>query len=90
MRKALNRWGEQAAIETEWAGETYSRCPAESEEAATASRRSVMSGILVFNSLPEALRAGYQVYDRLDEGYLLRTRTAAGWAMAICRVNSRV
>lgn len=49
-----------------------------------------MSGILVFKSLPEALRAGYQVYDRLEEGYLLRTRTAAGWAMAICRVNQSI
>lgn len=53
-------------------------------------QESIMSGILVFKSLPEALRAGYQVYDRLEEGYLLRTRTAAGWAMAICRVNPSI
>jgi len=49
-----------------------------------------MNGIVVFQSLPEALRAGYQVFDRLEEGYLMRTRTPAGWAMAICRVNSPV
>ncbi len=46
-----------------------------------------MPGILVFRSLSEALRAGWQVYDRTSEGYLVRTRTAAGWAIALvsCR-----
>lgn len=46
-----------------------------------------MAGIMVFASLGEALRAGYQVYDRTSDGYLVRTRTTAGWAMALvsCR-----
>jgi len=46
-----------------------------------------MPGIMVFKTLADALRAGYQVYDRTDHGYLVRTRTSAGWAMAIvtCR-----
>lgn len=44
-----------------------------------------MAGLLVFKSLTEALRAGYQVYDRLSDGYLVRTRTTAGWALAIVR-----
>jgi hypothetical protein len=44
-----------------------------------------MSGIVVFKTLTDALRAGYHVYDRSDHGYLVRTRTADGthWALAI-------
>ena len=41
-----------------------------------------MAGIVVFTSLTEAIRQGYQVYDRTEDGYLLRIMTAAGWAMA--------
>jgi hypothetical protein len=46
-----------------------------------------MAGVMVFKTLADALRAGYHVYDRTEHGYLVRTRTAAGWAMAIvsCR-----
>jgi hypothetical protein len=46
-----------------------------------------MPGIVTFKTLADALRAGYHVYDRTDHGYLVRTRTASGWAMAIvtCR-----
>jgi hypothetical protein len=42
-----------------------------------------MTGLMVFKSLADALRAGFQVYDRTSEGYLVRTRTASGWAMAL-------
>ena len=42
-----------------------------------------MAGLVVFKSLADALRAGYQVYDRTDSGYLVRTKTASGWAMAL-------
>jgi len=42
-----------------------------------------MGGILVFKSVSEALRAGFQVYDRTSEGYLVRSRTSAGWAFAL-------
>ena len=42
-----------------------------------------MGGLVVFNDLAGALRAGYQVYDRIPNGYLLRIRTKAGWAMAL-------
>lgn len=46
-----------------------------------------MPGIQVFKTLADALRAGYSVYDRTEHGYLVRTRTASGWAMALvtCR-----
>jgi hypothetical protein len=46
-----------------------------------------MSGIVVFHSLSEALRAGFDVYDTTPSGYLVRTRTAAGWAFAIVIVK---
>ena len=42
-----------------------------------------MAGVMVFKTLADALRAGYSVYDRTPDGYLVRTRTANGWAMAI-------
>jgi len=42
-----------------------------------------MFGLVVFKSLAEALAAGYQVYDRTPDGYLVRTRTGSGWAIAI-------
>jgi hypothetical protein len=48
--------------------------------------------LVVFRSLPEALRAGYQVYDRTNAGYLVRTRTPQGWGLAIvdCSVSPRL
>jgi Ca2+-binding EF-hand superfamily protein len=45
-----------------------------------------MAGIMVFSSVSEALRAGFQVYDRTRDGYLVRTRTARGWALAVVKV----
>jgi len=44
-----------------------------------------MKGLLAFPSAFEAIRNGFEVYDRTSEGYLVRTRTAAGWALAIVR-----
>jgi hypothetical protein len=47
--------------------------------------------MMVFRSLPDAIQAGYQVYDRTQSGYLVRTRTPEGWALAIvdCRTTCR-
>jgi hypothetical protein len=45
-------------------------------------RISTMQGVMTFNSLSSALRAGYQVYDRTENGYLVRIKTQAGWALA--------
>ena len=42
-----------------------------------------MTGLMVFSSLAEALRCGFQVYDRTRNGYLVRIKTAAGWALAL-------
>lgn len=44
-------------------------------------------GLMVFKSVAEALRAGFQVYDRTANGYLVRQRTSAGWALAIVEVK---
>ena len=33
-----------------------------------------MAGLMVFKSLADALRAGFQIYDRTQDGYLVRTR----------------
>jgi hypothetical protein len=50
-------------------------------------KEQAMPGIMVFKTLADALHAGYHVYDRTDHGYLVRTRTSGGWALAIvsCR-----
>ena len=46
-----------------------------------------MHGITTFPSLSEAIRAGFQVFDRTREGYSVRTRTTRGWALAIVRLR---
>ena len=46
-----------------------------------------MPGILTFSSLNSALRAGFHVWDRTSDGYLVRTRTTGGWALALVRVR---
>jgi hypothetical protein len=43
--------------------------------------------MMVFQSVEEAIRAGFEVYDRTSEGYLVRTKTARGWALAIVRIS---
>lgn len=47
-----------------------------------------MQGLMVFKSLDEALKAGYHVYDRTTEGYLVRISTAMGWAIALVRLTT--
>jgi hypothetical protein len=46
-----------------------------------------MQGLLTFDSIAEAIRAGFQVYDRAPFGYIVRTRTQAGWAFALVRLR---
>jgi hypothetical protein len=48
-----------------------------------------MKGLLVFRSLGEAVRAGYQVCDRTADGYRVRIRTSRGWALAIAVVREQ-
>jgi hypothetical protein len=42
-----------------------------------------MAGFVVFSSISEAVRAGFEVCDRTSNGYRVRTRTSRGWALAI-------
>ena len=42
-----------------------------------------MSGVVVFTSVRDALKAGYHIYGRTEEGYLARIRTQGGWALAL-------
>lgn len=42
-----------------------------------------MAGLLVFKSLADAVRAGFHVYEKTAQGYIVRTRTQAGWALAV-------
>lgn len=46
-----------------------------------------MAGIIVFSSLSEAIRLGYEVHERTAEGYLVRVRTSSGMAFAIVRLG---
>ena len=46
-----------------------------------------MAGLIVFHSLAEAIRDGFQIYDRTAGGYLVRTKTERGWAMALVRLR---
>jgi len=43
--------------------------------------------MLVFRSVTDAINAGYQVYDRTSTGYLVRTKTERGWALALVEVR---
>jgi hypothetical protein len=44
-----------------------------------------MPGVRVFHALKEAIDLGYHIYDKISGGgYLLRIKTDAGWALAVC------
>jgi hypothetical protein len=40
---------------------------------------------MIFKSLVDAVRAGFHVYDRTADGYLVRIRTSNGWATALVK-----
>jgi hypothetical protein len=42
---------------------------------------------MVFKSVADAIRAGFEVYDRTPDGYLVRIRTGRGWAMALVNAH---
>ena len=42
-----------------------------------------MAGIIVFESLAQAVRAGFELNEQTATGYLVRMRTPAGWALAL-------
>lgn len=42
-----------------------------------------MRGLTTFPTLDAAINAGYHVYEGTPHGYVVRTRTLAGWALAV-------
>jgi hypothetical protein len=46
-----------------------------------------MQGLTIFDTLAEAIHAGFSVYDRTPRGYLVRTRNATCWALAIVELR---
>jgi hypothetical protein len=44
-----------------------------------------MAGIMVFDSLAEAVRLGFRIYDRLPDGYIVQRRSEGGLALALVR-----
>jgi hypothetical protein len=54
-------------------------------------RWAIMAGIVTFRNLVDAIRAGYTVYDKTGTDYLVRMKTARGWALAVvkCEANAR-
>lgn len=46
--------------------------------------------MIVFPSVAEALRAGYEIYDRTPDGYVVRTRTESGYALAVVELAEEI
>ncbi|HEY1978246.1 MAG TPA: hypothetical protein VGG89_16965 [Candidatus Baltobacteraceae bacterium] len=42
-----------------------------------------MAGIMVFDTLAEAVRRGFHIYDRMPDGYIVQRRTESGLALAL-------
>ncbi|HZY99069.1 MAG TPA: hypothetical protein VFE36_05820 [Candidatus Baltobacteraceae bacterium] len=42
-----------------------------------------MAGIVVFESLAEAVRLGFRIYDRTRDGYVVQRQTESGRALAL-------
>lgn len=46
-----------------------------------------MSGVVVFTSVRDALKAGYHIYGKTEDGYVARIRTQGGWALALVVIS---
>jgi hypothetical protein len=46
-------------------------------------------GVMIFRKLDDALRNGFQVYEKTSYGYLVRTHTAKGMAFALVQDTPR-
>ncbi len=42
-------------------------------------------GILIFRSVGEALKAGFELYERTVDGYVVRIRIDGSWQIALVR-----
>ncbi len=45
-------------------------------------------GVVVFDSVRDALQAGYHIYGKTDDGYLARVRTERGWELALIVIGA--
>jgi len=46
-----------------------------------------MKGIRVFSSVDEAQAAGFTIFERIPEGYLVRKDTGANFALAVVKIK---
>jgi hypothetical protein len=44
-------------------------------------------GMRIFRSVPEALRAGFHIYDRVPKGYIARAKVNDRWVMALIELT---
>jgi hypothetical protein len=44
-------------------------------------------GMRIFRSVPEALRAGFHIYDHVPKGYIARARIGNRWVMALIELT---
>lgn len=42
-----------------------------------------MQGVLVLETMADAIAAGFEFFDKTADGYLVRKKTPRGWALAI-------
>lgn len=50
-----------------------------------------MQGVMVFDNLPDAIKKGYQVYERTKTGYTVRIRNNDGhWAFALVDLTKKI
>ncbi|HVA34537.1 MAG TPA: hypothetical protein VNG31_10340 [Candidatus Baltobacteraceae bacterium] len=42
-----------------------------------------MAGITIFDTLAEAVRMGFTIYDRTPDGFIVQRRTERGYALAL-------
>lgn len=43
------------------------------------------TGVLIFHELGDAIRNGFEPFEKTANGYVVRTHTDAGWALALVR-----
>jgi len=48
----------------------------------------IMQGIRVFESLEQARREGYVLFDKIADGYLVRRDQGGRFALAVVRIDS--
>ena len=47
-------------------------------------------GIVIFNTLAEAVRSGFELFEKTSDGFVVRMRTERGYALAFARDTSPV